>query len=92
MGAASGSPTPTLWLRIKFHCSVARSASLMRVLASLIQRLVPDGRRLKPREVVAEFDKHLHDELEILHAHLVEGFVYPKISIQGLVDRLHVEY
>ena len=26
----------------------------------------PDGRRLKPREVVAEFDKHLHDELDLM--------------------------
>ncbi|HBI83730.1 MAG TPA: ubiquinone biosynthesis regulatory protein kinase UbiB, partial [Alcaligenaceae bacterium] len=25
-----------------------------------------DGRRLKPREVVGEFDKHLHDELDLL--------------------------
>ena len=38
----------------------------MRVLARLIERLTPDGRRLKPREVVAEFDKHLHDELDLL--------------------------
>jgi ubiquinone biosynthesis protein len=28
--------------------------------------LAPDGRRLKPREVVGEFDKHLHDELDLL--------------------------
>jgi hypothetical protein len=32
---ASGSPTPTLWLRIRLRCSVARSSLLMRVLASL---------------------------------------------------------
>ena len=32
---ASGSPTPTLCERIRLSCSVARSASLMRVLASL---------------------------------------------------------
>ena len=32
---ASGSPTPTLCERIRFSCSVARSASLMRVDASL---------------------------------------------------------
>jgi ubiquinone biosynthesis protein len=45
---------------------IDKDLSLMRVLAGLIQRLVPDGRRLKPREVVAEFDKHLHDELDLL--------------------------
>ena len=31
----NGAPTPTLCERIRFSCSVARSASLMRVLASL---------------------------------------------------------
>jgi len=25
-----------------------------------------DGKRLKPREVVAEFDKYLHDELDLM--------------------------
>jgi ubiquinone biosynthesis protein len=45
---------------------IDKDLSLMRVLAGLIQGLVPDGRRLKPREVVAEFDKHLHDELDLL--------------------------
>jgi len=39
---------------------------LLRVLAVWIERLAPDGRRLKPREVVAEFDKYLHDELDLL--------------------------
>ena len=45
---------------------IDKDLSLMRVLAGLIERLAPDGRRLKPREVVAEFDKHLHDELDLL--------------------------
>ena len=37
--------------------------ALMRTLASWVERLWADGKRLKPREVVAEFDKYLHDEL-----------------------------
>ena len=45
---------------------IDKDLSLMRVLAGLIERLAPDGRRLKPREVVGEFDKHLHDELDLL--------------------------
>jgi ubiquinone biosynthesis protein len=45
---------------------IDKDLSLMRVLAKLIERLAPDGRRLKPREVVGEFDKHLHDELDLL--------------------------
>lgn len=45
---------------------IDKDLSLMRALAALIERLAPDGRRLKPREVVGEFDKHLHDELDLL--------------------------
>lgn len=40
--------------------------SLMRTLARWVERLSADGKRLKPREVVAEFDKHLHDELDLV--------------------------
>ena len=40
--------------------------SLMRTLARWVERLSEDGRRLKPREVVAEFDKYLHDELDLV--------------------------
>ena len=38
----------------------------MRPAARLIEKLLPDGKRLRPREVVAEFDKYLHDELDLL--------------------------
>ncbi|MEQ1463746.1 AarF/UbiB family protein, partial [Salmonella enterica] len=31
-----------------------------------VERLWADGKRLKPREVVAEFDKYLHDELDLV--------------------------
>lgn len=40
--------------------------ALMRTLARWVERILPDGRRLRPREVVAEFDKHLHDELDLV--------------------------
>lgn len=39
--------------------------ALLRDLAGWVERFVPDGRRLKPREVVGEFDKYLHDELDL---------------------------
>lgn len=45
---------------------IDKDLSLMRALAAMIERLAPDGKRLKPREVVGEFDKHLHDELDLL--------------------------
>src|SRR5450830_1595277 len=40
--------------------------ALMHPAASLIERVCGPARRLKPREVVAEFDKYLHDELDLM--------------------------
>ncbi|MEY4429540.1 MAG: hypothetical protein RLZZ182_2229 [Pseudomonadota bacterium] len=40
--------------------------AILRTLAGWVERLSADGRRLKPREVVAEFDKYLHDELDLV--------------------------
>lgn len=39
---------------------------LMRMLAGWVDGWSDDGKRLKPREVVAEFDKYLHDELDLV--------------------------
>ncbi|MCW3480492.1 ubiquinone biosynthesis regulatory protein kinase UbiB [Neisseriaceae bacterium JH1-16] len=46
---------------------IEQDLALMRILARLAEKLLPDGRRLKPREVVGEFDKYLHDELDLMH-------------------------
>ncbi|MCW5666034.1 MAG: ubiquinone biosynthesis regulatory protein kinase UbiB [Piscinibacter sp.] len=40
--------------------------ALMRTLAAWVERFSSDGKRLKPREVVAEFDNYLHDELDLV--------------------------
>ena len=40
--------------------------SLMRTLARWVELASPDGKRLKPREVVAEFANYLHDELDLV--------------------------
>ncbi|NPA02376.1 MAG: ubiquinone biosynthesis regulatory protein kinase UbiB, partial [Betaproteobacteria bacterium] len=40
--------------------------ALMRDLATWMEKLWADAKRLKPREVVAEFDKYLHDELDLM--------------------------
>jgi ubiquinone biosynthesis protein len=40
--------------------------ALLNTLAGLLERLWSDGKRLKPREVVAEFEKHLHNELDLM--------------------------
>jgi ubiquinone biosynthesis protein len=40
--------------------------ALMHLAAGLIEKVWGEARRLKPREVVAEFDKYLHDELDLM--------------------------
>ena len=45
---------------------IDKDLSLMRLMAGWLERLSADGKRLKPREVVAEFDKYLHDELDLV--------------------------
>jgi ubiquinone biosynthesis protein len=40
--------------------------ALMYDLAKVIEKSSEDGRRLKPRENVAEFDTYLHDELDLM--------------------------
>jgi ubiquinone biosynthesis protein len=43
-----------------------KDLSLMRMIAGWVEGLSGDGKRLKPREVVAEFDKYLRDELDLI--------------------------
>lgn len=45
---------------------INKDISLMRMMAGWVESLSADGKRLKPREVVAEFDKYLHDELDLV--------------------------
>ena len=45
---------------------IEQDLALMRTLARVVERVWADSKRLKPREVVAEFDDHLHDELDLV--------------------------
>lgn len=45
---------------------IAHDIALMKVAADLIEWLWADGRRLKPRQVIIEFEKHLEDELDLM--------------------------
>ena len=45
---------------------IDKDLDLMRMMAGWVESLSEDGKRLKPREVVAEFDKYLHDELDLV--------------------------
>jgi len=44
---------------------IAHDIALLKVAAELVEMLWADGRRLKPREVVSEFEKILGDELDL---------------------------
>ena len=43
---------------------IAHDVSLLYAAAGLLEKLFADGKRLRPREVVSEFEKHLVDELD----------------------------
>jgi ubiquinone biosynthesis protein len=53
-------------LRPGIKKSIDDDVALMHIVAGLVEKLWADGKRLKPREVVAEFDKYLHDELDLM--------------------------
>jgi len=45
---------------------IAHDVALLNICAGLMERWWADGKRLKPRQVVAEFEKHLRDELDLM--------------------------
>ncbi|MDD2609231.1 MAG: ubiquinone biosynthesis regulatory protein kinase UbiB [Giesbergeria sp.] len=45
---------------------IDKDLALMKMMAGWLESLSSDGKRLKPREVVAEFDNYLHDELDLV--------------------------
>jgi ubiquinone biosynthesis protein len=45
---------------------IAHDVSLLYAAAGLVEKLFADGKRLRPREVVSEFEKHLADELDLM--------------------------
>jgi ubiquinone biosynthesis protein len=53
-------------LRPGMKKSIDEDVALMHLAAGLIERWWADSKRLKPREVVGEFDKYLHDELDLM--------------------------
>jgi ubiquinone biosynthesis protein len=53
-------------LRPGMQAVIDQDLALLHELARWVERLSADGRRLKPREVVAEFDAYLHDELDLV--------------------------
>ena len=46
--------------------AIEKDLALMAMTAGWVESLSADGKRLKPREVVGEFNKYLHDELDFI--------------------------
>ena len=63
---ADGREVAVKVLRPRVEAAVARDLMLLETAAVLVERLWPDGRRLKPREVVGEFARHLDEELDLM--------------------------
>ena len=66
IGNAPGTEVAVKILRPGMAPVIARDLALLDTAALLIETLWADGKRLKPREVVAEFARHLHDELDLM--------------------------
>jgi ubiquinone biosynthesis protein len=61
-----GTPVAVKVLRPGIASVIEKDIGLMYAGATLMEKLWSDGRRLRPREVVAEFEKTLADELDLM--------------------------
>ena len=53
-------------LRPAVEAAVARDVALLDTAARIVERTSSEGRRLRPRQVVAEFARHLEEELDLM--------------------------
>ncbi|OUV03319.1 MAG: ubiquinone biosynthesis regulatory protein kinase UbiB [Betaproteobacteria bacterium TMED82] len=53
-------------LRPKMLEAIKKDIQLLKLGANLIEIFFTDGKRLRPKDVVAEFDFYLHDELDLV--------------------------
>jgi len=61
-----GRPVAVKILRPGISKVIEKDLKLLDSAAWLLQTLSSDGKRLKPREVVAEFARHIHSELDLM--------------------------
>jgi ubiquinone biosynthesis protein len=60
-----GTPVAVKVLRPNIGAVIRKDIGLLQVGAMLLEKLWSDGKRLKPREVVGEFERTLEDELDL---------------------------
>ncbi len=46
--------------------AINKDLNLMKIVAFFLEKFSEDGRRLRPKEVIAEFENYLHDELDLV--------------------------
>jgi ubiquinone biosynthesis protein len=65
---------------------IQRDVSLLHTVAGLAEDYWSEGRRLRPREVVAEFEKNLYDELDLLREAANASQLRRNFSESGLLQ------
>jgi len=65
-GAQAGKQVAVKVLRPNMLQAIEKDLSLLDTAARLVERLWRDGKRLRPHAVVREFDRYLHDELDLM--------------------------
>ncbi len=65
-GAHAGKEVAVKVLRPNMLQAIEKDLSLLDTAARLVEKLWRDGKRLRPRAVVTEFDRYLHDELDLM--------------------------
>lgn len=61
----SGEDVVVKILRPNMHKLIKQDLAILHTIANLVDRYWPDSKRLKPREIVQEFEHHLLDELDL---------------------------
>ena len=61
-----GRPVAVKVLRPRMAAVIERDLELLRAGGALLMRVSADARRLRPLDVIDEFDKYLHDELDLI--------------------------
>ena len=81
-------------LRPGVERDIAKDVALLETGAALAERLWTDGRRLKPREVVAEFARHLDHELDLMREAASASQLRRNFEASALmvVPEVHWEY
>jgi ubiquinone biosynthesis protein len=78
-------------LRPKMQQAIERDLSLMRVVAWCVEK-TKEGKRLKPRAVVREFDGYLHDEIDLMREAANAAALQRNMQGMVLIPKIYWDY